>query len=280
MRIPSSIQDVLKDLISSRGKLVVLTGAGISADSGIPTFRGKEGIWTIGSREYQPQELATAAMFAREPEQVWAFYLYRVVTCRDAQPNPGHRELVKWEQRFGDHFHLITQNVDGLHLLAGNCLTRTYQIHGNIRFLRCWDDCGQEKWSLDIGALSARQKHQTLTADERRLLRCPKCGGWARPHVLWFDEYYDEAQFYFESSLRAASSADLLIVIGTSGATNLPMQVAHLAANSGGVVIEVNQEASAFSKLADQTGGGLIEGGASQVLPAITKVWQSKGARF
>ena len=98
----------------------MLTGAGVSAESGIPTFRGREGYWTVGSTEYHPQEMATLQAFEAMPEEVWRWYLYRLGACREAQPNQAHRAIVRLEERLGDRFCLITQNVDGLHLRAGS----------------------------------------------------------------------------------------------------------------------------------------------------------------
>src|SRR6185312_3235449 len=112
--------------------IVVLTGAGVSAESGIPTFRGKEGYWTVGSREYHPQELATHAAFTRMPWDVWAWYLHRRAVCRRAEPNAAHHALARLP------CDLITQNVDGLHRRAGS---RPYAIHGDIDHMRCADDC-------------------------------------------------------------------------------------------------------------------------------------------
>ncbi len=139
--------DRLSSILDS-GNLVVLSGAGISAESGIPTFRGKDGYWVVGYREYQPQEMATRAMFGRDPEAVWAWYLYRRGLCRGAAPNRGHRALVDLERLLGDRFRLVTQNVDGLHIRAGNSPARTYQIHGSIDHARCGVACSRQVWPL------------------------------------------------------------------------------------------------------------------------------------
>ncbi|MEM9195817.1 MAG: Sir2 family NAD-dependent protein deacetylase, partial [Myxococcota bacterium] len=118
------------------GKVVFLTGAGISAESGIPTFRGEEGYWRVGSQNYHPQEMATRAAFRAMPDEVWAWYLYRRSVCRAADPNAAHRAVADLDSALGDGFLLVTQNVDGLHLRAGSPLERTYQIHGNIDYMR------------------------------------------------------------------------------------------------------------------------------------------------
>jgi NAD-dependent deacetylase len=136
--LPSPLsQDLAREIAASRGLIVFLTGAGISAESGVPTFRGPEGYWRVGSRHYQPTELATAAAFAQIPEEVWRWYLYRRAVCRVAEPNAAHLALVEAERRLGERFLLVTQNVDGLHGRAGSSAARTYQIHGNIDFCRC-----------------------------------------------------------------------------------------------------------------------------------------------
>ena len=130
--LPRELLDQLYALRDGDGSLVVLSGAGISAESGIPTFRGKEGYWTVGSTEYHPQEMATFAMFTREPEAIWGWYLYRRTVCHEAGPNAGHQAVVRMEQALGDRFLLITQNVDGLHLRAGNSLERTFQDRKSV----------------------------------------------------------------------------------------------------------------------------------------------------
>src|SRR5687767_24974 len=122
--------------VAGGGKVVVLTGAGVSAESGIPTFRGKEGYWTVGSREYHPQELATHEAFTQMPWDVWAWYLYRRAVCRAASPNAAHEACVRWDAALGARFALITQNVDGLHRRAGSPAERTFPIHGDIGLMR------------------------------------------------------------------------------------------------------------------------------------------------
>ena len=194
--IPGDLRRTLAAFAAGNGRLTVLTGAGISAQSGIPTFRGPEGYWTVGAREYHPREMATLAMFARRPSEVWKWYLYRRGVCRNAAPNPGHAAVAEMERLFEDRFQLITQNVDGLHLRAGNSLGRTYQIHGNIFEMRCAGACTGRIFPVPE-ELPDRQKDDLLTDADRRLLKCPECGGWTRPHVLWFDETCNEEYFFF-----------------------------------------------------------------------------------
>jgi NAD-dependent deacetylase len=267
--LPELLQSALHHFRQEEGPLVVLTGAGISAESGIPTFRGKEGYWTVGSREYQPEEMATFAMFSHRPEAVWAWYLYRRNACRAAMPNAGHLALVEMEQILGDRFLLITQNVDGLHLRAGSSPSRTYQIHGNVDDARCANECGAPLSRLPDAVLE-KTRGEVLTDEDQKVLRCV-CGGWLRPHVLWFDEYYDEEHFRFHSSLKAAAEARVLLVVGTSGTTNLPMQVGHLALSRGAIIIDVNPDPNPFSRMAAQHGYSL-QGKAGMYLPLIAEV--------
>ena len=253
----------------ARSRITVLTGAGISAESGVPTFRGPEGYWTVGSKVYMPQEMATLAMFQHRPEEVWSWYLYRLGVCLHAGPNAGHLALVDMERSLGDRFILITQNIDNLHIRAGNSPARTYQIHGNINYTRCGGDCGPELLPLHDD-LKRRRNDSKLSAAELRLLHCPACGAWLRPHVLWFDEYYDEEHFRFDSSVRRANETDLLLIIGTSGATTLPNIIATTVFNRGKTLIDIDLDKNAFSLLAENsTGGGFIKGSSAEVLPQL-----------
>jgi NAD-dependent deacetylase len=228
-------------------QVTILTGAGVSSESGIPTFRGVEGYWTIGSTNYHPQEMATSAMFVREPWEVWQWYLYRARICKKALPNSGHMAIVTMEQTLQDKFSLITQNVDNLHLQAGNSLNRTYQIHGNIFYMRCSANCQPLVYPLPQCLLSSAE---LLTVDEKKLLYCPHCGSNTRPHILWFDESYNEHHYKYESALKIANATDMLIVAGTSGATTLPNQIMEIVYQNGGTIIDINIEKTHFSKMA------------------------------
>jgi NAD-dependent deacetylase len=262
------LSDLLERVRRTRGAVLALTGAGISAESGIPTFRGAEGFWVVGSRNYMPQEMATAAMFARAPEEVWRWYLYRFGICRHAQPNAGHRALVDLDRALGERFTLVTQNIDGLHLRAGASPERTYCIHGDAAFVRCAAGCPAGR--LPLPDLGARGADTPFTAADRAVLTCPRCGAWLRPHVLWFDEYYDEENYRADSAIAAAVRADLLVVAGTSGATNLPMQIGEIAARRGIPIVDVNPEANPFSSLA--TGRGVaLRGSSGDWLPQIAR---------
>ncbi len=235
-------------LLAEHQNLTVLTGAGISAESGIPTFRGQEGYWTVGSREYHPQEMATQQMFQQDPWEVWKWYLYRAGICGEAKPNRGHEILVELEQRLQDRFLLITQNVDNLHPLAGNTPERTYQIHGNIFQMRCTKECQQKLYPLPQ-QLWPRDKHKNLTEEEKCLLTCPDCATMTRSHVLWFDESYNEHYFRFESALNAANQTDILLILGTSGSTTLPYHIANMVYQNGKTIIEIGIEPTNFTEI-------------------------------
>ena len=267
------LKEILQDFALSSKRITILTGAGISAESNIPTFRGPEGYWTIGSREYHPQEMATYSMFIQKPEEVWKWYLYRLGVCRKARPNPGHLAIVEMEKLFNDRFTLITQNVDNLHIRAGNSLSRTYQIHGNIFYMRCANECSSNIYPLPED-ISGKAKGEDLTPEEQLLLRCPDCGERSRPHVLWFDEAYNEKYYRYHSSLEVAGQTELLLIIGTSGTTNLPNQVAWEVKNHNGIMIDINIEENPFAKMALTCNRGyFIKKQSSVALPQILDIF-------
>jgi NAD-dependent deacetylase len=193
--------------------------------------------------------MATYAMFAKQPDEVWKWYLYRLSVCSNAKPNEGHIALVEMEKIFQDRFTLITQNVDGLHLRAGNSMERTYQIHGNVFFMRCINECNKRLYPLPLEILP-RNKDKELSRDDKKLLSCPDCGTGTRPHVLWFDESYDEHYFKFESAMAVATNTDILIIAGTSGATTLPNKIANIVYQNKRTIIDINIEKNPFTELA------------------------------
>lgn len=270
-----NVTDWLASVWNGRGRILILTGAGISAESGIPTFRGEEGYWQIGSRNYFPEELATRAAFARMPDDIWGWYLYRRSVCRAASPNAGHLALAELERGLverneGERFLLVTQNIDGLHLRAGNTRARTYQIHGNLDFMRCVDDADTGCYPLPKNLGERWERGRAIGPEQRELLVCPHDGTLARPHVLWFDESYDEARFRFQSTLRAVEEASLVLVIGTSGATNLPSMIVHRSAERGVPLLVINRDASTFSAMAQRLETGhFAQGPAGEILPPL-----------
>lgn len=263
--------EALRALLSPvRGLVLFLTGAGVSAESGIPTFRGPEGYWRVGSRDYHPQELATFAAFSRMPDEVWGWYLHRRGVCRAAAPNAAHRAIVAAERALGDRFLLVTQNVDGLHVRAGNSRARTYAIHGDLDLARCARECAPEPYPIPEAIGEDHPRGQPIGDAARARLRCPRCGGPGRPHVLWFDERYDEPRYRWDSTIRAAFAADALVVVGTSGATTLPTRVVEIGARRAVPIVVVDPEPTPFGQLAAASARGLeLRGAATRRVPEV-----------
>ncbi|MEJ2662111.1 MAG: Sir2 family NAD-dependent protein deacetylase, partial [Desulfobacteraceae bacterium] len=205
---------------------------------------------------------------------VWQFYLWRLGVCRQAQPNLGHKALVILEKQLQERFILITQNVDNLHLRAGQSLERTYQIHGNLEYVRCSAACCRSVTKIPAD-IAPKGKNEDISDAEWRRLRCPRCKALLRPHVLWFDEGYDEPFFRLHSSLAAACNTTLLIVVGTSGATNLPNQIVAQVYQRGGDIIDINPNDNPFGRLAQSCERGLaIREKSSTVLDLVARYIQ------
>ena len=270
------LDHLLLEHIAAEGKITVLTGAGIYAESGIPTFRGPQGYWTVGSRVYQPQEMATKRMFQRNPRAVWQWYLYRLGVCAQAEPNPGHHALVQLADLFPDRFTLVTQNVDNLHLRAGQEANRTYEIHGNIFYVRCSKECNQTI-RLMPSQISGNPKKEAVSEVQWQALHCSTCGHLLRPHVLWFDETYNEPYYRLESTLKVATETTVLVIVGTSGATNLPNQVVSQVYRNGGAIIDINVAPNRFSRFAEDYHYGMaIERPSSTALPEIVQYLENR----
>lgn len=254
------------------GPIVVLTGAGVSAESGIPTFRGEDGYWKVGSRHYHPQELATHAAFSDMPHEVWSWYLYRRGVCANAVPNSAHVALAQLSHHFQHRLLLVTQNVDGLHQRSGFSEEQIFTVHGNIQLMR-FDEVGDRVPRSIPSVLDVLwEKGRLITDRELDWLR-HSSGVLGRPHVLWFDEYYDEELFRFQSSLQAAASMSLFVVIGTSGSTNLPLQMAQVAVARDVPWVVINKDAdSEFVNLATASpNGDVILGEASMWVPLVVQ---------
>jgi NAD-dependent deacetylase len=206
----------VRDWLSSASSVAVLTGAGISAESGIPTFRGPGGLW----RTYRPEDLATPQAFARDPKLSWEWYNWRRSVIAQAEPNPGHFALAEIERR-APQFTLVTQNVDGLHDRAGSRNLR--KVHGDIWTLRC-TRCSRQ-WRDLRPSLPELPPH------------C-ECGALARPGVVWFGESLPED--VWSDAVEAARRAGLLLVIGTSAVVYPAAGLVQLAQSSGAKVVEIN----------------------------------------
>lgn len=268
----SKLEGAVDSAWQGGGPCIFLTGAGISAESGIPTFRGPEGYWRVGSRNYHPQELATRAAFQRMPVAVWSWYVHRRRICAAARPNAAHEALAALDAVLGERLLIITQNVDGLHGVSGSPPERTFEVHGNIHRMRCFAECKGVLALPDVEPLDAAGP---LPAE----LCCTACGGPMRPHVLWFDEYYDEHHYRFESSLVAIERASLLCVVGTTGTTSLPVRIGERAAARGIPMIVINPEPNPFSELAAAVPQGVyLEGAAGHWVPVVARQLSERAA--
>jgi len=256
--IDSKIINQIKYCLENQKKITFLVGAGISAESGIPTFRGKDGYWTSGSKNYKAQEIGTYRMFNIASQEVWKWYLYRKSIAEKAIPNQGHLMLKEIEDLIEDNFALISQNVDSLHRKAGNSEKRTFLVHGDFDFVRCGDECTKELYPFPKKLNLENRNKDVITKEEWKLLRCPKCGEDLRPHVLWFDEYYDEEYYRKDSALKVAKQTGILFILGTSGATTLPQLIAEKVSENEEMIIEVNIDKTSFSDLLHIYDNGVI----------------------
>jgi NAD-dependent deacetylase len=232
-----------REWLRAASSVAVLTGAGISAESGVPTFRGSGGLW----KHYKPEDLATPEAFARDPRLVWEWYDWRRGLIGKAEPNPGHMALVLIE-RAKPRFTLITQNVDGLHDQAGS--SRVLKLHGDIWRMRC-TVCGSE-WPDRRVPLPKLPPH------------CG-CGGLARPAVVWFGEPLVPG--IWGAAQDAASSADVFLVVGTSAGGYPAAGLIDVARHAGARVIEVNPELTQFSAEVD----ACVTGTAGRMLPELVE---------
>ena len=227
--------------IASAQAVTILTGAGISADSGVPTFRGADGLW----RNFRAEDLATPEAFERDPRLVWEWYDWRRELIATTRPNPAHLAIASVESRIGN-FWLITQNVDGLHRAAGS--TRLSEIHGNIWMVRC-TACGV-----------VTENHQVPLS---LLPRCKPCGGLLRPHIVWFGESLWEADL--ARCATQLQACEVLLVIGTSGVVYPAAGFASIAKEAGACVIEVNLDQTPQSDLVDIA----LRGRAKDLVPLL-----------
>jgi NAD-dependent deacetylase len=227
MHIPTNLIEALR----TARRVTVLTGAGVSAESGVPTFREAQTGPSTGSgqvlwAQYQPEDLATPEAFLRNPRLVWEWYAWRRARVGEVQPNPGHFALAEMEARLaqrGAAFTLITQNVDGLHQRAGS--RNVIELHGNIQRVKCFDEGDVIAAWEETGELPPR---------------CPHCGGLLRPDVVWFGEMLPTAAL--ELAYNAAKECDVFFSIGTSGLVQPAASLARLALKAQAVVVEINPQ--------------------------------------
>jgi NAD-dependent deacetylase len=221
--------------------VTVLTGAGISADSGVPTFRGADGLW----RNFRAEDLATPEAFARDPRLVWEWYGWRRELIATKCPNPAHYALVELERRI-ERFRLITQNVDGLHDKAGS--RKLIELHGNIWKLRC-TRCGRLGVNREVPM--------------KLLPYCAECGGLQRPHIVWFGESLDAEDL--DQSQAALQSCELLLIVGTSGVVFPAASFASVARAAEAFVAEINLDPTPNSSCVHVS----LQGRAKDLVPQL-----------
>ncbi|MDZ7703498.1 MAG: NAD-dependent deacylase [Trueperaceae bacterium] len=218
-------QDDARRALLGASRIAVLTGAGVSAASGVPTFRGPDGLW----RNHRAQDLATPSAYRRDPLLVWEWYQTRFNAVAAATPNAAHVALAELETRTED-FTLVTQNVDGLHERAGS--DNLYELHGNLTKSRC-EACGYV---------------EGLEPDFPLPPHCSRCGARARPHVVWFGEMLP--QDAFQAGIDAFGRAEVALIIGTSAVVEPAASLGRLAAQEGAFVIEINPEQTPLTPFA------------------------------
>jgi len=237
----------LISLLQKNSRVAVLTGAGVSQESGLRTFRDTQtGLWA----QHKPEDLASPQAFERDPKLVWDWYAWRREAVKAVRPNAGHYALVEFA-RHVSLFTLITQNVDGLHRMAGS--PQVIELHGNIQRVRC-SECGKFVEDWDDDGLDVPH--------------CAACGGLLRPHVVWFGESLPRAEL--ESAVEAARTCDVFFSIGTSGVVQPAATLAYAAHNRGAVVVEINAEPTPLTPKADY----FLQGKSGEILPGLVKaVW-------
>lgn len=235
-------QSFLNQLIESK-RIVFFTGAGISAESGIPTFRGKDGIWN----KLKPEELANFDAFMRNPDMVWEWYNHRKKIIHEAQPNPGHLAIAEMQNLFDD-VTVVTQNIDNLHRRAGS--KKVFELHGNIERNYCVNCKTFYNKELDFSS---------------GVPKC-NCGGLIRPDVVWFGEYLPEDQFI--GGENAALKCDMFFVVGTSAVVYPAAGLIYTAKQGGAFIAEVNIGQTEISSLCNAS----FFGEAGRVLPELVEI--------
>lgn len=237
-------------LLAGSERIVVLTGAGVSAESGVPTFRDAQtGLWA----RYRPEDLATPSAFRRDPKLVWEWYAWRRELVTRAQPNAAHRALAELERR-APEFTLITQNVDGLHQRAGS--RSVIELHGNLTRTKCSEEeTVVEHWA-DTGEVPPR---------------CPRCGGRLRPDVVWFEESLpaEALALAFERS----GACEVFLCVGTSTVVHPAAQLPFHALAGGATVVEINPHPTPLTPRAHH----VLTGAAGEVLPDLLERWPPRG---
>lgn len=248
------------------GNVLVVTGAGVSAESGIPTFRSEDGTGMYESEDFNPLELLSSRTVEHQINVLWDYYLTRFTgAMKDAKPNPAHEAIAEMEySKRDDKFLLVTQNIDGLHLEAGNSPEKTIELHGN-KMMRCSDECWLRN-NNEVPKLAPIPENARFPED----LTCPDCGYLMRPHVLLFDEVYTQELYRSDEAQGWAGRADLVVTVGCSAVVPVAQILANFAVHNGAMVIDVNPGEGPLSDLAEQTGIWLKEK-AGVVMPQLVE---------
>jgi NAD-dependent deacetylase len=241
IQIDKSLIDTLRESES----IVFFTGAGISSESGIPTFRGKDGIWN----KLKPEELANFNAFIRNPEMVWEWYNHRKKIIHEAQPNAAHLTIAEMQNHF-KNVTVVTQNIDNLHRRAGS--NTVFELHGNIERNFC---------------INCKKFYNEELDFSKGIPKC-ECGGLIRPDVVWFGEYLPEDQFL--GGEKAAISSDVFFVVGTSAVVYPAAGLVYTAKQSGATIVEVNIEETPLSSIANYS----FFGKAGEILPGILEEYK------
>lgn len=236
IQVDKSLIDELKEA----GSIVFFTGAGISAESGISTFRGEDGLW----KKFRPEELASFDAFIKNPELVWEWYNYRKKIIHDSNPNPAHLTIAEMQSHFKD-VTVVTQNVDNLHRRAGS--KKIFELHGNIERNFC---------------INCKKFHNEELDFSAGVPKC-ECGGLIRPDVVWFGEYLPEDQFL--GGEKAAINSDIFFVVGTSAIVYPAAGLIYTTKASGAVIVEINIEETSLTSMANYS----FFGKAGEILPAL-----------
>lgn len=237
------VSQILKNLLSKDASVAVLTGAGISAESGVPTFRGENGLW----KKFRPEELANVDAFMANPDLVWGWYQHRREVINDVEPNAGHYALAQIEKRISD-FSLITQNIDGLHRRSGS--ENILELHGNIQRNKC----------INCGRFFEELPDET----SENAPEC-ECGGMIRPDVVWFGEMLP--QRVLQDAFKAAERSTVFFSIGTSAVVQPAASLPVVAKRSGAYLVEVNMERTVLTHMADE----FFQGKSGEILPQIVQ---------
>lgn len=238
----SMLDNLTIEKFSSAKSIVFFTGAGVSAESGIPTFRGKDGIW----KKLKPEELANFDAFLRNPDMVWEWYKHRKQIVHEAKPNSAHFTISEFQNIFQD-VKVITQNIDNLHRRAGSKIV--YELHGNIERNYC---------------IRCKTFYNDDIIFSNDVPKCG-CGGLIRPDVVWFGEYLPQDEF--RKGEEASRNADIFIIVGTSAIVYPAASMIHIAKESGAYVIEINLEGTEITYISDRS----FLGKAGEILPDIFK---------